>query len=79
MSKDNLHFEVNNLFSKLYKHLLIKSFGEIEKATWKHSPVACVPREFLVLTHLWEPCQADYRKPDLYSQNHNNSFTNIKV
>ena len=31
------------------------------------------------LTHLWEPCQADNRKPDFYSHNHNNSFTKIKV
>ena len=31
------------------------------------------------LTHLWEPCQANHRKPDLYSHNNNNSFQIIQV
>ena len=28
-----------------------------------------------ILTHPWEPCQANHRNPDLYSHNNNNSVT----
>ena len=32
-------------------------------------------RKVILLTHRWEQCQADHRKPDLYSHNDNNSLT----
>ena len=32
-----------------------------------------------ILTHLWEPCQTNHRKPDLYSHSNNNSFQIIQV
>ena len=33
-------------------------------------------KKVLFLTHPWEPCPANHCKPDLYSHNNNNSFTN---
>ena len=32
-----------------------------------------------ILTHRWKPCQADHRRPDLYSHNNNNSLTKSKI